>query len=135
VLAPKYANKIGKTCEGYLIRYTMEGTMVQARSLLADDGSAIDTAEVVSIVEFDRRVALKNQPTAADRLASLKRKFELRLNMEFPTPGPASGSEADVQAWLATLPFPQRVALLKSQKDWEKSQANNPGPGFRAQGQ
>jgi len=73
------------------------------------------------LVEFERRVALKNQPTSAERLASLKRKFELRLNTEFPSAGPQTGSEEHVQAWLAGRPFAERRALLMSQKDFDKS--------------
>jgi len=75
----------------------------------------------VGIPEWERRRALKNAPSADERLSSLQRKYELRLNREFPSHGPASGEEADIQAWLGTLPFAQRRALLMSQKDFSKS--------------
>jgi len=58
----------------------------------------------------------------------LKRKYELRLNLEFPTPGPASGEEAEIQLWLDTLPMQRRRALLMSQKAFEKAYPE----GFRA---
>jgi hypothetical protein len=119
-LAPKFANKIGKTCDGYAIFYTGAGVSVKVQSLLDKDGDLLTGPEECNLVEFERRVALHNQPTEADRLASLRRKYELRLEKEFPVKGPASGSEADIQAWLGTLPIGERLALLKSQKNFEK---------------
>jgi len=118
-LAPKFANKLGKTCDGYAIIYTGGGVSVQVQSLLGKDGSVLENAEKVDLVDFERRVALHNQPTAADRLSAIKRKYELRLEKEFPEKGPKSGSDADIQAWLGTLPLGERLALLKSQKKFE----------------
>jgi len=127
-LAPKFANKIGKTAAGYAVFYTGNGVEVKVQSLIDSTGASIKDAETINLVEFERRVALKNQPTPADRLSALKRKYELRLAVEFPANGPASGMEDDVQAWLAGRPFSERRALLMSQKDFEKSYPN----GFRA---
>jgi len=129
-LAPKFANKIGKVCDGYAVIYAGNGVNVMVKSRLDSDGDLIadNAIQDVGLVEFERRVALHNQPSAAERLAALRRKFELRLNMEFPREGPASGDEAHIQAWLGTRPFAERRALLMSQKDFEKSYPQ----GFRA---
>lgn len=126
-LAPKFANKIGKTAAGFTVAYTGSGTSVMVQSMLDKDGNILDVKNDVypsiNLVEFERRVALHHRPSDEDRLASLRRKFELRLEREFPVKGPASGSEADIQAWLGTLSLGDRLALLKSQKDFEKSKS------------
>jgi len=119
-LAPKFANQIGKTCTGFSVMYTEQGVRVQVNSTIGANGAPIE-AELISVPEWERRRSLKNAPSNEERLSGLRRKYELRLNREFPTPGPTSGSEEDVQAWLATLPFAQRRALLMSQKDFSKS--------------
>jgi len=122
-LAPKFANQIGKTCTGFNIQFTVDGLAVEVESLLTSTGARVigDDTQTVSLPEWERRRALANAPTDDDRLSALKRKYELRLNQEFPTPGPVSGSETAIQAWLGTLPFAQRRALLMSQKDFSKS--------------
>lgn len=119
-LAPKYANQIGKTCTQFRVVYAGNGMQVEVASTVSTTGGQQEPAWM-AIPEWERRRALRNAPSNDERLNTLRRKFELRLNREFPTPGPASGSEADVQAWLATLPFGQRRALLMSQKDFSKS--------------
>jgi hypothetical protein len=134
MLAPKFANKLGKTAAGFAVLYSGGGVKVMVQSMIDGNGRPVTpptgTAGYpqVELVEFERRVALANQPSAADRLAALRRKFELRLNQEFPATGPTSGSEEHIQAWLGTRPFAERRALLMSQKDFEKSYPQ----GFRA---
>jgi hypothetical protein len=131
-LASKYANKIGKYCRDFTITYGAGGVQVNAASWL--DRNGVEQAALradpdeIPLIEFERRCALKNTPSNDERLSALRRKFELRLNAQFPAQGPASGSEADIQAWLGTLGFAQRRALLMSQKDFEKSFPD----GFRA---
>jgi hypothetical protein len=136
-LAPKFANKLGKTAAAFTVAYTPEGTRVLAVSMLDTKGVLIQDAKdypSIALVEFERRCALKNQPTEADKLAALRRKYELRLGRAFPAPGPTSGSDSDVQAWLATLSLEERLALLKSQKDWE-AMGHQPTPAEPAAGQ
>jgi hypothetical protein len=128
-LAPKYANKVGKTAAAFAVFYSADGVKVSVQSMLDSEGKALSPGSptkgplwpTINLVEFERRVALHNQPTEAGRLAGLVRKFETRLEKSFPAEGPASGSEADIQAWLGTLSLSDRLALLKSQKDWEQS--------------
>jgi len=120
-LAPKFANKIGKTCNGFSVVYDLSGMKVLVLSLLDSHGDSLESHEQVSLLEFERRVALANTPSEGERLLSFKRKYELRLNRVFPKPGPASGSEAHIQAFLDNLPLAQRRALLLSQKDFSKS--------------
>jgi len=127
-LAPKFANQIGKTVSGFVVTYNADGVDIAAQSLLDANGIKINDADLVSVVEWERRRALHNAPTDEERLTSLRRKYELRLNRAFPAQGPASGREADIQAWLGTLGFAERRALLMSQKDFSKSYPD----GFRA---
>jgi hypothetical protein len=126
-LAPKFTNQIGKTCAGFRVEYTMTGTLVKAYSTIGPDGADKDP-EWIGIQEWERRRALRNAPSVTERLNALRRKYELRLNRAFPAQGPASGSEEDIQAWLGTLAFAERRALLMSQKDFAKSYPD----GFRA---
>jgi len=133
-LAPKFANKIGKTAAGYAVIYTGSGVEVQVQTMLDNTGkpgtppTGGKAWPMVSLAEWERRCALHNAPSDDERLYALRRKYELRLEKEFPSSGPASGSEADIQAWLGKLSFNERLALLKSQKDFEKSYPQ----GFRA---
>jgi hypothetical protein len=122
-LAAKYANAIGKSVAGFTVTYTQLGMKVEAACLLDKDGKAINDPakpELVAIPEWERRKALHNQPSEAEKKSAMVRKFELRLNKECKTP-PASGSDADIQAWLGTLAWYERKALLMSQKDFSKS--------------
>jgi len=127
-LAPKYANKIGKTIDKLSIEYTPEGVDVKIESKLDQNGRVTTNCESMSLAEFHRRLGESVAPSNDERLRQLKRKYELRLNQEFPTPGPASGSEADIQSWLDTQPFARRRALLMSQKAFDKAYPE----GFRA---
>jgi len=127
-LAPKFANQIGKTCTQFRVVYAGNGTQVEVASTVDPQGVDMTPACWVSIPEWERRRALRNTPSEGERLAALRRKYELRLNREFPENGPANGSENAIQTWMATLPFAQRRALLTSQKDFSKSYPE----GFRA---
>jgi hypothetical protein len=127
-LAPKFANQIGKTCLGFRIQFAGNGMIVEVSSTVSTNGRGFSPdkdgkpgCEWIAIPEWERRRALKNSPSEGDRLSALKRKYELRLNREFPVKGPSSGKEEDIQAWLGTLPFAQRRALLMSQRDFLKS--------------
>lgn len=120
-LAPKFANQIGKTCAGFCVKFTASGQTVEVLSTVGPDGADIDPPSLTTVVEWERRRALKNAPSNEERLVALRRKYELRLNRAFPAQGPRSGSEEDIQAWLGTLAFNQRRALLMSQKDFQRS--------------
>jgi len=133
MLAPKFSNQIGKTALTFTVTYSAAGVEIEVLSLLDVNGikyrSSDEAAKqaTVSVVEWERRRALANSPSEGERLTALVRKYELRLNKELKTP-PASGKEADIQAFLSGLPFAERRALLMSQKDFSKSYPE----GFRA---
>jgi len=126
-LAQKYAGKLGKTCEHIAFVYTKEGVKVLILPM-GDLLQAGDPPTGISVADFNQRVAESLVPTDEERLRSLRNKYELRLNEQFPAQGPASGSEAAIQSWLDARPFAVRRALLMSQRDFEKSYPN----GFRA---
>jgi hypothetical protein len=127
-LVPKYANKIGKTLSKVSIHYSEDGVEVEVETRLDGSGAVSTESECVTLAEFHRRVGEANTPTDSERLRQLRRKYELRLNREFPTPGPASGSEPDIQAFIDALPFQERRAILMTQKAFEKAHPE----GFRA---
>jgi len=125
-LTAKLANQIGKTVSGFRAQWVLSGTEVQAGCLLDKDGKAVGKEEWVPLPEWERRRALHNKPSDEERKSAMVRKFELRLNKECVNT-PASGSEPDIQAWLGTLAWYERKALLMSQKDFSKSYPD----GFR----
>lgn len=127
-LLPKYANKIGKSIESLSIIYTVDGVKVCVDTWLDEDGQMTGESEEISLAEFHQRLGEHVAPSNDDRLRSLRRKFELRLNMEFPSNGPDTGSDHDIQIWMDTLPFAQRRALQMSQKAFDKAYPD----GFRA---
>jgi hypothetical protein len=123
-LAPKFTNQIGKTCAGFRLAYMATGVAITVGTTVLNDGSDIPVGsepEWISIPEWERRRALRNAPSEEERLSGMRRKYELRLNRAFPAQGPQTGSEEHMQAWLATLPWNHRRALLMSQKDFAKS--------------
>jgi hypothetical protein len=127
-LAPKFANKLGKTAAGYAVFYEAGATRVAVKAMIGPNGRPLTPPAngeypLIDLVEFERRVAIANAPSNDERIFALRRKYELRLERAFPENGPASGSEADIQAWMSTLSLEERIALLKSQKDWEKSKS------------
>jgi hypothetical protein len=126
-LAPKFANQIGKTCTGFRVSYTVVGQEVEVSSTISAEGADLEAPIWLPIPVWEKARAARNAPTSAERLDALRRKYEVRLNRAFPAQGPASGSEADIQAWLGTVGFAHRRALLMSQKDFAKSYPD----GFR----
>jgi hypothetical protein len=127
-LAAKFANALGKSAAGFRLAYAPEGMKTEALCLYDAQGKALNGSgpEWVSVPEWERRKALHNQPTEAERRDQMVRKFELRLNKECVKP-PVSGSETDIQAWLGSLAWYERKALLMSQKDFNRSYPD----GFR----
>jgi len=125
-LAPKYANKIGKSIDSLAVVFSPKGVMVQVT--VSGDMTSSGNAEVIDLATFHQRLGEVNAPSEEQKLRSLRNKYELRLNKEFPSSGPKSGKDADLQAFLDALPFKERRALLMSQKDFEKSYPE----GFRA---
>jgi hypothetical protein len=129
MLAPKFSNKLGKTAAKFSVEYSVTGVTVNVESILDSKGKLKSPTEIeeVSLIEFERRLALYNTPSTEEKLSSFKRKYELRLMEEFPSDGPSDGKDESIQAFLNKIPFEKRVALLKSQKDFDKSYPN----GFR----
>ncbi|BCH36624.1 hypothetical protein [Aspergillus fumigatus narnavirus 2] len=134
-LAPKFANQIGKTCTAFRVVWGAKGTTVEVHSTISPDGREYSLDKEgnpqgswIGIAEWERRRALRNSPSEEEKKSALMRKYELRLNKEFPKGKLASGKDADIQAFMATLPFAERRALLMSQKDFAKSYPE----GFRA---
>jgi len=114
-LLGKYAKMLGRDLEEIRIKYTSDGVTIEV------DGMAGTPYEELEGAPFSAYHALRKKelaPSDDEKLASFRNKFELRLNREFPTPGPASGSDADIQAFLNGLNFRERRALLMTQKQF-----------------
>jgi hypothetical protein len=120
-LVPKYANKIGKSIDCMTVTFAPQGVRVMVTVSGGLSTADEHAAEMIPLAEFHRRLAAENAPSEEEKLRSLRNKYEVRLNAEFPQQGPRSGSDADIQAFLAGRPFAERRALLMSQKDFDKS--------------
>jgi hypothetical protein len=127
-LLAKWQKALGTDLESIEIKYTSDGVDVSltGRHGTPFDGGAADQDSVESISpgEYARIKKEQSAPKPAESLTAFRNKYELRLNKEFPAIAPASGSEADITAWLATQPFKDRRALLLSKKAFEKAYPN-----------
>jgi hypothetical protein len=120
-LLGKYAKMLGRDLEEIRIKYTSDGITVEVDGKAGTPYAGLDSSSFADYHVL-RQSALA--PTDEQKLQSFKNKFELRLNREFPTPGPASGSDADIQAFLNTLNFRERRALLMTQKQFSAQYPN-----------
>jgi hypothetical protein len=117
----KYAKLLGKSIKTLRVIYDENGVTVEIDGV---EGTPYAGLEEASIAAFKAVREKENSPSDAEALRAFRNKFELRLNREFPANGPASGSNADIQSFLDTLPFRERRALMMSQKQFEKNYPN-----------
>lgn len=117
----KYAKLIGKQLKSISITYDADGVNVAVTGM--PNTPYADLTEA-SLADFRRIRERENMPSDAEKLQSFKNKFELRLNREFPAQGPATGSDADLQAFLNGLPFRERQAMLMTQKQFSARYPN-----------
>lgn len=120
-LLGKYAKMLGRDLEEIRVKYTSDGITIEV------DGKAETAYSSLEGATFSEYHALRQQelaPSDDEKLQSFKNKFELRLNREFPTPGPASGKDADLQSFLNGLNFRERRALLMTQKQFSAQYPN-----------
>jgi hypothetical protein len=120
-LLGKFSKQLGKTIKAVRLIYDAEGINIEIDGMENTPYSALDGA---SIADYKAIRDRENQPTDEEKLQAFKNKFELRLNLEFPANGPASGSDADIQAFLNALPFRQRRALMMTQKQFSAQYPN-----------
>jgi len=133
-LSPKFANKLGKTAISFAVVYSVSGNTVMVESLLDKNCELIELTkergpEKIGLIEYEQRLAQYNAPSNEERLTSFKKKYELRLGEEFPKDKLSIGTESAIQAFLNQCDFDKRLALLKSQKQFDKDHPN----GFRGQ--
>jgi hypothetical protein len=120
-LLGKFAKMLGRDLEEIRIKYTSDGVTVEVDGVKDTPYAALEAA---SFAEYHALRKAELEPSEAEKLVAFRNKFELRLNREFPSPGPASGSDADIQAFLQTLNFRERRALLMTQKQFSASYPN-----------
>jgi len=121
LLAAKYAKLLGKDLDRIEIVFDATGVDVKVTGT-GDYGNL----RSVPFATYKAAKAGHQALSDEERLRTLRNKFELRLNIEFPSgnAGPASGSEADIQAFIQGLPFQQRRALLMTQKQFTSAYPN-----------
>lgn len=126
-LIAKWQKSLGKDLDKIEVVYDVEGVNVYLYGKVGtpfhrtdDSGDTIS----ISVPEYKERKSAAARPTDEEALRAFKDKFELRLNMAFPANGPASGSEADIRAFLEGLEFRQRRAMLMSNKQFKANYPN-----------
>jgi hypothetical protein len=123
-LLGKYAKLLGKDLKQIVVTYDVDGVNVAVTGMGETPFASLDDA---AIADYKAMKQKENTPSDEERLNAFRNKFELRLNKEFPKEGtdkPASGSEADIQAFLNRMPFKERRALLMTQKQFSVSYPN-----------
>jgi len=121
MLLGKFTKLLGKDLENIKVTYTADGVTVEVNGKA---GTAFADLEDEPMAVYKALKASQNAPTNSEKLVAFRNKFELRLNKEFPTPGPASGSDEDIQVFLGTLNFRERRAMLMTQKQFSAQYPN-----------
>jgi hypothetical protein len=116
----KYAKFIGRDLEKIEIVYSAEGTDVL---VYGKEGTPFAELDGATLADFRVLRTEETAPSEAEKLRAFRNKFELRLNREC-NPAPASGSDADIQAFLEGLPFRERRAMLMTQKQFQAAHPN-----------
>lgn len=119
-LLGKYAKFIGRDLEKIEIVYSAEGTEVL---VFGKHGTPFESLDGASLADFRALRSDENSPSEEEKLRAFRNKFELRLNREC-SPPPASGKDADLQAFLESLPFRERRAMLMTQKQFQSAYPN-----------
>jgi len=129
-LISKWQKLLGKDLERIEVIYKADGVTVDLYGL--GDFAKYDKdgeEDPLSIAEFKARKSEAAKPSEEEALNAFRNKFELRLNKEFPSQGPKSASEADIQAWLNARPFNERRVMLMSNKQYKTAYPNGvPAP-------
>jgi len=120
-LLGKYAKMLGRDLEEIRIKYTSDGVTIEVDGKAGTPYASLNDASFAAYHELRRE---ELAPSNDEKLNAFRNKFELRLNREFPTPGPASGSDADIQTFLNGLNFRERRALLMTQKQFSAQYPN-----------
>jgi hypothetical protein len=126
-LIAKWQKLLGKDLEKIQVEYEADSVSVY---LFGKEGTPFEKKDKdddpvsLSIPEYRELKAEANAPADDEKLRAFRDKFELRLNRPFPGNGPASGSEADIRAFLEGLEFHQRRAMLMSNKQFRTAYPN-----------
>jgi hypothetical protein len=126
-LISKWQKLLGKDLDRIEVIYKADSVTVdlygkEGTPYYKDSG---DDVVAISIPEYREIKARETAPSDDEKLRAFRDKFELRLNLPFPTEGqPASGSDADIRAFLERLNFHQRRAMLMSNKQFKAAYPN-----------
>jgi hypothetical protein len=134
-LLGKYSKLLGKDLDEIVVRYTPTGVTV---TVSGHKDSDFKDLKSVSLAEYQDKRKVENLPDEGEKMKSFRNKYELRLNKEFPKDAFQKAAVKDkdgdiladqtIQAFLDTLPFKERRALLMTQKQFTASYPN----GFSA---
>jgi len=130
-LLAKWQKLLGKELNRISVEYTADGVSVDLFPLEGHPAYKVDKdgdSVSVSIAAFKAAKAEAAKPSNDESKLALRNKFELRLNLPFPQEADlGDGSDAAIQAFLQTLPFAQRRAMLMSNKQFKTAYPNGYG--------
>ncbi|BCX55511.1 hypothetical protein 1 [Cryphonectria naterciae splipalmivirus 1] len=124
-LMSKYQKMLGKDLEEIQIKYTAAGAAVMVKGMgdYAPSPNAAN-AGFITLAEFRQKKQEAAKPSDEEALTAFKNKWEVRLATPFPERGPASGKDADIQAFLSGQRFEHRRAMLMSNKQFKSAYPN-----------
>jgi len=123
-LAGKYAKMLGKDCEEITVKYTATGVNVTFTVNVDGKDTQMSLAELKAHKKKDVKVP------SEDLFRIFRNKYELRLNKELKkaTFDAATATHKEmgdkIQAFIESLAFKERRALLMTQKQFEKNYPN-----------
>lgn len=126
-LISKWQKSLGTDLERIEVIYDVEGINVH---LYGKEGTPFHVSDEdgnessISVPRYRELKAAASQPSDDEKLRAFRDKFELRLNRAVPAPGPVSGSDTDIRAFLEGLDFQHRRAMLMSNKQFRSAYPN-----------
>jgi hypothetical protein len=123
-LLGKYTKYLGTELDSINVVYTATGIKVTVVK--------VGSTEPISLSDFKSEKKKENAPSVADKARAFRNKFELRLNREFPAATLVtmlaseneSSLDSSIAAFVETLPYRERRALLMTQKQFTSAHPN-----------
>lgn len=130
-LIAKWQKLLGKDLDRIEVTYNADGVDVSIYPLVGKPGFRADgggNATAISVAAFKAAKQASEAPSEEEAKRAFRNKFELRLNIPFPSDGDlGSGDEAGIQAFIEGRPFNERRALLMSNKQFSTAYPNGFG--------
>jgi len=130
-LIAKWQKLLGKEIDRISVDYKPDGVTVEIYPMRGHPAFVGDDEESdpVSVAAFKAAKQEAAKPSVDEAKLAFRNKFEIRLNKEFPKTGDlGDGSDTAIRVFLDTLDFPERRAMLMSNKQFKSAYPNGFSP-------